>query len=31
MRKNINSENKVNFVDSKKLHIEKLKNHIKEL
>jgi len=31
MRKNINAENKVNFVDSKRIHIEKLKNNIKEL
>lgn len=31
MRNNINSENKVNFVDSKKINIEKLKNQIRDL
>ncbi len=31
MRNNINAENKVQFVDSKKIHIEKLKSSIKEL
>jgi len=31
MKNNTNAENKINFVDSKKIHIEKLKNQIKEL